>query len=370
MKKQIALFTILSTLATSIFALETGGIFKNNFTTTTTDFKEIVIPEYASTYLWLSTPINEDINFSTEIMYKFGYNTYNQKFTNILDLDLLILSGKVQNFSYNVGRFSIADTTGAVLSQNLDAIQLKYDFSSVQLDFVTGYTGLLNGKNVYMQDSNAEPYFVDDYVYALANPFIVLDLSANLNFAAQNLKIETLGFLDFGDDKTNRFFANVGLSGFITPKFAYNFATSFGTLNFSQLMNFTKLNFDVYPNKNIILSLGTEYASGNQGPFKSFAGVTSRLVGSDALSLFTKDELSVKLKMDYLLNSMIISGNVNAIFTCPESFDFSGVDSSISWIYQIFTDLQVSAKVFGFFDTQNSGDNNKYGVTLDVALSF
>lgn len=374
MKKQLLSLILFGSLAASVFAYEWGGVLKNNTKVTTPDFSEYAVNQGESLYMWYSSALPfANMKFSAEGLYKFNFESANgtNTITNILDVDLFKFAGKSGNISYSAGRFAYYDATGAVFAQNIDGIHIRYSAPSVRIGFAAGYTGLLNEMNVSMQDSAGSVIGITQGLYSLAYPYVMAGINCYVPVIAKNqsLQVEALGFIDIGAEKKNRYFLNAVLSGPVGSAFAYNLSTSLESVDFESFMNFTSLRMEVYPADNLILGLAAEYASGNQGSFKSFSGITTRYIGSDACTVRTTEELSVKTEAVYILNNVSLSGSVAGIFACPESFDFSGIDASLACVCPVFTDFQASAKMFAFFDMTENKKNN-YGLNLNLTFGF
>lgn len=374
MKKQLLTLALLTSFAASIFSFEWGGLFKSNTGLTTPDFSEYSVSNSESLFMWVSSPLPfANMKFSAEGLYKFNFDYVSgtSSVKNILDLDLFKFSANAGAVNYAFGRMSYYDATRAVFAQNLDGLQIRYSTSGFRLTFVTGYTGLLNEMIVSMQNSSGALINTTPALYSLAYPYVMAGLNCYIPVITKNqsLQLEALGFIDIGAEKKNRYFLNAVLSGPIGSTFMYNFAASIENINFEAFAAYTSLQMDIYPADNLILGLSTEYASGNQGSLKSYSGITTKYIGSDACSARTTEELCAKTSVVYILNNVSLTGSVAGIFACPENFSFSGIDASLACICPVYTDFQVSAKMFAFFD-MTEAKMKSFGVNVNLALVF
>lgn len=375
MKKLFILLALSVSLVTSSFSFEWGGLVKNESKTYSHDFSTFSVDLTDSLFFWVSSPIADNkMKIVAEGIYKnnFFYHDSASSVKNIVDIDILKISGKLGSVNYAAGRFAYYDVTGAVFAQNMDGLQIKVPLSSVNLGFTAGYTGLLNELNVSMQSATGSIIPPTDSVYSLAYPYVVLgtDLEVPVIIGNQSLQIEALAFIDIGSQKTNRYFFNATLAGPIASLASYKFATSFGSLDFSTFTNFTSVLVEFYPGDSLILGLNAEYASGKQGVLTPFSGVTVRYIGTEANAFSTSTEISTKAQITYLMDNSFVSADANFIFFCPDEITFAGIDLGLNYVYQIFTDLQLSAKLYAFIDPVESGKNNNFGAAINAALAF
>ncbi|HKL85749.1 MAG TPA: hypothetical protein VJ861_05405, partial [Treponemataceae bacterium] len=119
-----------------------GGIKKIDELTFNTDHKETV---------WISLPLNEE-NTSKIAMEGSIYASLTDKFRYFATLDLLRFSATPVDstglkLSIDAGRIPVSDSTGFVINHVIDGTEFHFSFPFGNIDFSTGYTGLLNARS-------------------------------------------------------------------------------------------------------------------------------------------------------------------------------------------------------------------------------
>lgn len=365
-KLLLSICTVLFVFSASLSAVEWGGVFKDE---TGISAPEITFKQSNSLSLWLNAPLGQDSGFvfSTEAFYKYNLEISKDEktFENIADLTLLKVAGDIQLgeglFSLSAGRFSVLDATGAVFAQTSDGLMLSYALSRVKLGFYAGYTGLLNELNVPMGVMSES----DNKVYNLAYPYIPLGLTVALPslFLNQNLTLQGYGLIDLGEDKSNCFYANLVFAGPITNIIYYNLSTSFGSVNFKSLMNYTGLTFYVFPTDTITVTGGLDFGSADQGKLAAF---TSASVKS------TEVESKITPKLGFTYGNDVLCADLGAKFLleyADEKYNASGINLSASFVYNIFSDLQLGLDANASIDLTEAKQSD-YTVKLNVSLAF
>lgn len=373
-KKIVSIALTLVALSSSIFAAEWGGVFKNGSKISLPAFTDFGFRQTNDLYLWLNSPLGDSgVYFSGEGMYEFTYSKgkENSAVTNIADVDLFKFSGDYEineaTLSFSAGRFSVSDSTSAIFTQNIDGAAVKYSASLFRISAWAGYTGLLNSNNITMIDGNAAAYAPETKVYSLSNGFI--PLNATVEFPVllgnQSLSIQANGFIDLGKSKTSRYYGTLMVSGPITNSIFYDVASSIGSANFSNVMNYTTFNFYYYPLDMFFVSCGLEYAT------KNFTGITSRAVVSSVSAPETKAMILPKLSATLLFDNFVASLNGKFLISTPETgTKASGVEADLSVAYNVFSDLQFGLDVTSYFDVAGIKEDNNFSATLKVAVSF
>lgn len=375
MKKLLASIIFTCVLSLSVSAYEWGGVVSSDSSIATKDFSSLAFAQSDSSFLWIYLPFaNNRVRFNAEGVYRFNILAEDKGFSysNVLDIDLFKFSAAFGNNSYGLGRFAFIDITGNVFAQNMDGFQLKFRFPEGQLSVSGGYTGLLNELAVSMNDWSATAIPVSGNIYSLAYPYIFGSISflAPAIFFRNNLQVEAIAVVDIGAQKKNRYFLNAAFGGSISSYGSYKICTSLESVDFTQLMNYSSVNFDFYPSDIVILSLGAEYASGNQGFLKPFSGVTARTAGSQTYSVNASGVLCVETEASVILDRVLLSANVSGIFDCMDSFDFNGIDIGFTAVYSAFSDLKLSAKAFAFLDMITSREKNNFGADFILTVGF
>jgi len=371
-KLSLAILSALLVLA-PVSAFEWGGLIDN---TTQYVITPSAFSQSDAVYLWASSPLNADgsIYLKGEGMYKFALSQ--KVVSNIVDLDLLKCAGSLPmgtaTLDFSAGRFSISDLTGAIFSQTSDGAYVNYAAPKFGVSAYAGYTGLLNANTVYMIGKNGK-HAPKNKVYALANPYIPVSAAVTLPylFLNQTLAFQGNAFIDLSEAKYNRIFGTMNLSGALAPVVFYNFATSFGSDLSKGLMNYSKLTVTIIE-KTAMINVGVEYASGNNGPFTAFNGLSTHTAyssGNGDMETTGLFDVSVGSNIPFGRN-MLLGANLKGVFTCPEStVTAAGIQADVSFLYNILSDVQLTALVSDFARF-NKNYTNKLSATLKLAVSF
>ena len=376
------IISILVSLFISVIpaaSVEWGGVIKNDSQAQLANFSDFSFIQSDGVYLWLNAPFGKSgLYFSGEGMYKYSLTIADGEnaFTHFADLDLFKVGGDYElskgSFSISLGRFMMTDCTAAVFSQNSDGLAVKYQGGKFGISAYAGYTGLLNALNVSMLDKDGYVFVSDGEIYSLANAFVPAMVTFEFPslFANQALSLQCDAFLDLGEEKYNRFYGTLLLSGPISNKIFYNFASTFGTNSFSSLMNYTVFNFFIYPNEIMALSFGAEYASGKNAFFNPFLGVTSRSIVNSLSAPQTSGEILPNATVSFVFDKVFFGLTGKFLMGVPESsVEIKGAEADLSFICAPFTDLQIGFDVTSYFDLSKSNDSN-LAATLKVAISF
>ncbi|MCQ2575596.1 MAG: hypothetical protein MJ162_02560 [Treponema sp.] len=374
------LFTVaLCALLAPVFAIEWGGVVKNNSQVSTPDFSSASINQADELYLWANQPLTEDgsIYASGEVFYSFKYagSLPGAVVSNVIDCDLLKVSGAFElgenAFGFNAGRYFVSDNSGAVFSQVSDGASVSFALPMLSLSAYAGYTGLLNGKSVTLLDSSAAAYSADEGIYVLSHGFIpvIADISFPVLFGNQSLALQCAAFIDTGAEKDNRYYGNLVISGPVANAVYYKASVVAGSTNFKNVMCYSAADLYVFPTDSFMINAGVEYASGNNGPFAPFAGISSRQVSSALSGPETSGVVLVKANMGISNNALYTGAGAKIVMDCMDSFGMKGVEGTCTVSYNIFSDLQVGLDVAGYYDLSASSDSN-YSATVRVAMSF
>lgn len=393
LKKLAVLVCSVLVLCSASFASEWGGLVSSRFSPVIPSFAEITgdslsFQQSNDIYVWMNSAINtkKTLFFDVELKYEFGWNYASSKesFFHFLDADLLKFSGQTEigetSLSFALVRFPVSDSTGVVFSQLSDGILATAEWPLVTLSGYAGYTGLLNmldssgASNVSMIGKDGAVETSSLSFYAPAHPYIPVNLSVQFPavFGNHTLSLQTNAFFDTKDD-FNRYYANLLMTGPLANSFYYTAATTFGSVNFLNVANYTSLNFVLFPSANVAVTFGGEYASGDgQLFFSKFTGFTSRV----AYNSFQQPQ-----------TSGIIIPMAGVTFTAGESF-YTGItgkfvmvmpgttiektaaEVATDLIYNLFSDLQLGLNVNWYFPVGESEDSQKFSASLNVGLSF
>ena len=360
-------------------SVEWGGILKDETRALLPNFTNFSFSQSNSLYMWLTAPLGQNgTYFSGEGMYKYTLTVTdgNNDFVNVVDVDLFKISGDYQlnkgTFSFAVGRYMFADSTAAIFAQNFDGASIKYSGRKFAFSAFGGYTGLLNSLVVSMLNKDGVAFDSTNKFYSLSNAFVPAGATIEFPslFANQALSIQALAVMDFGEEKYNRFYGTLLFSGPLANNFFYYLASSFGTNDFASVMNYSTLNFYLYPTNIMTVSFGAEYASGKNGFLSPFLGVTSRSVVNSLTAPQTTGAIIPNLSCSFVVDKVYVGISTKFLLAVPESdFEAKGVEADLSFIYAPFTDLQLGFDVNSYIDISKSNENN-LTATLRAALSF
>lgn len=369
--KKVVLLATLSLLATAAFAMSWSGLLEENFKVSTSESEKIAIDQSNGIYLSFKAPINADMRITGEGLYKYNLHATEDQntFSNIVDIDLLKFNGIWKNGTSNIvldaGRFSISDLSGAFFTQCSDGLNLKYETAKWNVLFYAGYTGLLNSLNVSMVDKVE----TNDDFYGLSAAYIPVMLNyTSTSFLGSNvLGIQGSYFKGITDGLTDKLYATVGLNGNIKTSASYSTAVVAGLNDYKDFMLYAKADITSYLTKNALMTFGLEYASGEHGPLKSFIPITAKNVSCTGIS--QSGVLVPQVSAMYVAEKLFACINEKFVLSIPESaVETFGLDSSLSVLYNVFSDVQIGCDVIAFLG-KNSSDN-KLSVTAKATLAF
>lgn len=374
----ISIISAISLLA-PLSAFEWGGLLDNNskvISAGAADSKSTSFSQSNGIYLWGSSNLTESGNVyvKAEGNYRYTFTAPDKTFVQTADLDLLKVAGSFDSdnakFNFSAGRFIFADLSSAVFAQNCDGVYVEYAAPKFELSLYAGYTGLLNSNVVTMLDSEGNAYSPENDIYALSAAYIPACVSVSLPalFANQTIKLQAEGFIDLTESKANRLYAAAELSGPLAATVFYNVLTDFGTVNFKNISNYSKVSVSAFPVSGLYVSGACEYASGNNGFLSAFHGFSSRTVCE---SFQTSAVLVPSLSASYApLNNLLIGADLKSVFSCPEDkIDATGFSASLNCSYNIFSDVNLTLNVSGFKGYSDSSLDN-LTAALKLAVAF
>lgn len=393
--KKTTLLTILalSFLAVPLSAFEAGGTIGNSTELYTNDGDPVALEQKNKISAYFKVPFANTFYFITEgsITPTFNANDISElddgDFTSPVDLTLAKVSDTIKfqgnsTLTLSAGRFSIADSTGLVLNQGSDGISAVWASPKLSATAYAGYTGLLNGHTTTVLNGNIEDS--DNDYYYLASPFMLGQASVYLPylFFNQSLGFEALAAIGLdgpnGDNSDyNRFYGTVSLDGALAKGLFYSLSStfeleSFDGYDFDDPANLTRLalTYHIPDFHSTQITASAVYASGENGPFTFFSGITSEEASYSPLapeySSLVKTGLSASIKP---LDNMLASLGTDVIFSYLEDdLEYSGVQFYGGIVYQWFTDLQVGLQAHQYIG--DDSDENETSVTLNLTLAF
>ena len=375
-KVLVAAALFITCAATSLFGFEWGGLVNNLSNVTTSDFKVIAPYQSNGVYLWMNAPITSDksLRFSAEGVYKYDlvFDAKNTKFTNVIDLNLLKVTGNWgingSNLNLEGGRFFVSDKTGRIFSQNSDGVSVRYGNIDWNAGFYIGYTGLLNSFTVVMSDT---PSANSEQLYNLCYGYIpvMADFSFT-NLGDNSLTAQVSLFADMTGNGAHKGYFGLSGNGALGSFGAYDAKVAVGTENFKNIMLAANLDFSFFLGKNMVASVGAEYASGDSNIFSSFRSITYKPLHSSSVADEGVDLLVPRITGMIYWNNVCLSANEKIIISIPSSgVVLNGFDTSIDIIYNVFSDLQLGCTLNAYANLKDK-QSNRFGVTLNAAMAF
>lgn len=386
MKKLLLSLAVLAGISTAtVSALDSSLIFKNKTSAITSDFETFGFLQIDELYLNLSRSIGKTgFDIAAEFYLKAMYNAkdvtnfLDGSFAYAFDMDLLRLEGNINigqgTLNIKAGRFNVSDNTYTIFSQLSDGLSIKYVHPVFSVYAFGGYTGFLNARNVIMIDDQSKAYVPEEgSFYPLAYPYIMYDAGFSLSnlFGNQTIKLETLGFFDRTSKAANRYYLNTALSGPLANAYSYYFSTSFGTVNFETIMNYTTAKVNYALSDSALIHVGVEYASGNNGFLSKFAGISSRTINSSSAYPETSGFLVPGTGISYVKNNFYTLLDAKFFIECPESeLTPAGVEADWSMLVNALYDLQFGLDVAGYYDITPEHKKTNVMATFRFVLVF
>lgn len=376
MKKVLVSFALVISFATSLFAFEWGGLVNNTTSLSTSDFKKetIVINQSNGINLNFSSFLTKDksLRIAAEAMYKYNLSITDKDktFKNIVDLNLLKLSGNWNvngaSLSLNLGRYIHSDKTGFVFAQQSDGVNFTVRTANWNMGFYAGYTGLLNRFTVVMPDNLlVKPQMKEFYDFSYAYVPLMLDFTFT-NVLRNQIGIQAEYFIDSTKNRNDKAYGSVTVKGPLGTFGSYYVAGTVGTSKFKDVMLRAALDLQFFPARNFIFSIGADYASGFNDVFVPFTTITAKPIHSSVVAV---DAIVPKFAAMYSTDNLVLSLSEKLVMTIPESFEVNGLDNSLNFVYNIFSDLQLSTSVGAYLDFKNK-ENNKYNFGLNANFVF
>lgn len=363
-------------------AVDFGAMLNNNTKFAGNTIQNMTLEQKNAFTAWINVPFNNEgtMYFAAEGIAQYKNTDGTSLVTADCDLFKFNSLTKFSNKSkllISAGRFYYSDGSGLVFDQTSDGLLAQLKLSSVNLGVYGGYTGLLNAQNVTILNSKTTTYSYDTTsVYALAAPYAVFGVTGSLPylFANQTLGAEFYGVLGASDMTSgyNRFYGTLSLNGPLASSVFYSLTSTFATADsFSTLSNLSQAMLSWYPSfKSMAVSLGGIYASGSNGPFSPFVGVTS----NTAVQSFTQPEYSGLIKATLSasikpITTLLLAVGGDGVFDCAESdIGYYGFQAYGSVRYDLFSDVQLGLTANQFIG--NDSATSKTTIIAKAVISF
>ncbi len=393
MKKfyKLCLLTTTLLLTASSWATEFGGLLTNVSSFSGDAFDNLALDQSDTLSAWIRHPFDKEGKsyFTAEVLYKFEINPLmnedlEAKNISAFDLNLLKYAMKKETnegaYSLSIGRFVSRDLSGLVFSQNADGALLAYDSTTISYSLYGAYTGLLNGRTVSMLCPDGNWVEESDNLYQAAEKHLIG--AAGLSFpnflANQTFACQIMDTYRLEGNTFNRLYGEVQLNGPLS-KFGYyvfNTIFNYSTTEFrgekdSSLANLSRLSISIYPKVlSMAIILNGVYASGSQGPFKSFYGFSSQTAvsmngGRTEYSDLLKGGATISVKP---LPNMIFALTEEFVFDAADEIKYQGLYSSLALTWQIVSDVQTSLSSYFFKGEDTIYD--KAAITATMSIAF
>lgn len=377
--KKLVISGLLATafVFSSAFAISWGGMVDNNTKlSANNDLSAIVLNQSNGLYLNVTSNLNDDatLRFAGEGLYKYEFNcdfeAKDSKFKNIADVDLLKLSGdwNISNghLGLALGRFKYSDFSGAVFSQISDGLYVSYDTLKIKASLYGGFTGLLNRLNVNMIENEYED---GEQFYALCPSYVpvLADFSYKALFETHTIGLQAAVYIPTSDKNTLKAYGTLIANGYLGTIASYDARVTLGSEKFDGLMMDAMLDANFYVRSDVRLTVGGEYASGEQGSIKPFQTLSSRSFGG---APFYNGVIVPKLGAMYASGKIFASVTERVIISMPEDeAKLDGFDTNVNVIYNVFSDVQFSLDA-GAYICKESKDFSNYYATAKAVLAF
>lgn len=373
--KKINMLCAVLSMSAGAFAVDFGGMINNSSTLKNDTAGKYFLQQQDDVTLWLKVPFgaNSKSYFITEGLYKFEYNSLAGTFSNYADLNLLkfcfIKDFGSSQLEFDLGRFALCDLTGIIFTQNSDGGFVKYSAKNFDISFLASYTGLLNG-NVVKMIKTPDAAAVDaSKVYSFGTGFVNAVFTAGFKnlFAQQNLGVQLIANLHFGNQNYNRFYGTVALDGPVFNNLMYSLTGTAEVIldNNNQVKVSPLVKADLsYYFPALMLNAHMIFA-GND-----FSGITSQTAIKSCSEPEYTAMIKTGLNMSYKpLNVLLISAGCDAVFDGNKGYEFKGLEYNAAVDYQVVSDVSLGLSWNHYIDF-NKSDSSCQNLTAKVKLAF
>jgi len=353
------LFTILSS---SIFAFNFGGTINNDFYAVGNSIKNFTAEESPSISFWFSTPLdfqgNTKINF--DISYDFSVLIPDSLTSHLIDINLLNITMKIPLSTswycdFVMGRRYFKDITSFIYDDKIDCLAFDFAFSKAKMNFLAGYTGLLNiySHNTY-ELSNPT---IENKLYSFSDSAaLLLDAQVKLDLAFPIKSIEYLSLTNLGNIAKNKVYLSLNAKNSLTDSLNYDITSSFLIRGNKKIANYTNAeiitskgkndisaNLIFYSSENNILSSFEPYTINNKTESKLFSPGRVILGGG-----FTHN----------IKKNTFFNGNAKMLFKLPTAenkISYDGLFINLLFNIQAVSDFFIN---FGYEQFLSANNNN------------
>ena len=376
--KKLLLATIISlTFSLSLSAFAWSGLIDNTTRATENhDFSVMGLNQGNGIYFSLSHNLSENgsLRLAAEGLYKYSLycdmKTNKFVFKNIADLDLLKFTGDWTlgkgTLSLNAGRFQYQDYSSAVFSQLSDGLYLSYNALKFKTSLYAGYTGLLNRLDVSMVENESKE---EDQFYALCPGYIPVaaDFAYKALFGTNTAGLQAACYIPVSEKNKIKGYGTLIMNGYFGTIGSYDARVTVGTEKFENLMLDAKLDTNFYLLSSLLLTLGGEYVSGEQGSIKPFVTLTARSFGCAPVY---NGVIVPKAGLLFAAGNFYGSVTERVILTMPkEEVKLAGFDTALSLAWNVFSDVRLACDAGAYICTEKKELSNYYA-SLKASLAF
>ena len=231
MKKAIYLLLLTVFFLSTVSAIEIDGSVSSSTIGKSANIKTINIHETAKANLGIKLPLDFNKNTNLKIAGDFSSswlvnnsNTVMNANCSQLSLIMSIPLGENSFGSFEMGRFSVKDSTELILNQNLDGVRFLVDAPFIKAHLYGGYSGLLNARSNPML-----PIGTVSGLYPFAPSYITADFYTYLPdiYEDKSIGIEFLGAINPMATQENRVYAIARIDGEFLYFIPYTLCSAF-----------------------------------------------------------------------------------------------------------------------------------------------
>ena len=367
-------------LSTALSAFSWSGLVNNESKfIANNDFSKIELQQTNGVYLSFAAPRGDGGNMKLTgeglVKGNFGVpivpNEGEASSALIADCDLFKFSGVWGAGSgvvaLNAGRFRMSDVSGSVFSQVSDGLSVSYNALKFKAGLYAGYTGLLNAYDVSMI---SVPSGEAQKVYTLCPAYIpvMVDFSYKTLLETNTIGIQGAFFMPVDTEKNDmKAYGTLYLSGPVSTVGTYNITGTVGLLKLENLMLDAKADFNYFIGNFGMINIGAEYVSGESDSIHAFVPVTARTLYNGTLS---SGLILPKVGFMIAKNSMYLALTEKVVIAMlPEETGMDGFDTSLSFVCNVLSDVQVGCDADAYICTKDSAQSNYY-LTIKASLAF
>lgn len=367
MKKLITLLCLLCCTFGLLFAVDAGStLLANAAFSANTPTSIGISPSFTFTG-WLRQPLGTTGSFAAEGNYRVGSDE------TVIDLALLKTTLNFGSVKVEAGRFSVADATGTIYCMSADGAYITYGSRYFNMNLYGAYTGLLNSKNLSLQDTEGDyqpvagPYDIE----GTPKYFIgMIRTSLPSLIKGQTFGADGLACINLDNRQANRMYATVSANGPVVRMVYYGLMGSASVIQDSPAG--TPGSFGIMGKGNVVWYPGvlSSSVSGNliyaTDGFKAFAAGGPSQDSSLGWSNVVDAQLGASCK-PVSVALVSLTADVIAAGDKGESMSLHSFQWKIAGTVQVVSDLSLSVSAGEIVPLNKSASpylNGSFGATL------